>query len=83
MAITYFIQICPICGRRLEVKIEYIGLEVSCYHCRGRFLAQDNESRSEMQIPSNTPYFPNQQNYYSHNREYSGEENIENTMSLF
>ena len=41
MGVTYFIQICPTCGRRLEVKIEYIGLEVSCYHCRARFLAEN------------------------------------------
>ena len=41
MGATYYIQICPTCGRRLEVKIEYIGLEVSCYHCRARFHAEN------------------------------------------
>ena len=42
MGATYFIQICPTCGRRLEVKIGYIGLEVSCYHCRARFIAENS-----------------------------------------
>jgi len=41
MGATYYIQICSTCGRRLEVKIEYIGLEVSCYHCRARFVAEN------------------------------------------
>ena len=42
MGATYYIQICPTCGRRLEVKIEYIGLEVNCYHCRARFIAENS-----------------------------------------
>jgi len=45
MSVTYYIQICPTCGRRLEVKIEYIGLEVSCYHCRARFIAENIRSQ--------------------------------------
>jgi DNA-directed RNA polymerase subunit RPC12/RpoP len=71
----YFIQICPICGRRLEVKIEYIGLEVSCYHCRGRFLAQDSESQSNTQVSLHSSSFSSQQDCYSDCHGYSGEEN--------
>jgi len=41
MGATYFIQICPTCGRRLEINIEYIRQEVSCYHCRARFIAEN------------------------------------------
>ena len=46
MGATYYIQICPTCGRRLEVKIEYVGLEVSCYHCRARFIAENLRTTS-------------------------------------
>ena len=45
MGATYYIQVCPTCGRRLEIKIEYIGLEVSCYHCRARFVAESSFPR--------------------------------------
>jgi DNA-directed RNA polymerase subunit RPC12/RpoP len=45
MGATYYIQICPTCGRRLEIKIEYIRLEVSCYHCRARFIAENLRSQ--------------------------------------
>ena len=45
MGATYYIQVCPTCGRRLEVKIEYIGLEVSCYHCRARFMAENSPAQ--------------------------------------
>lgn len=38
---TFFTQNCPICGRSLEVRIEYLGKRVSCSHCRGRFIARD------------------------------------------
>lgn len=39
---TNFVQSCPTCGRRLEVKIEYLGRIVECRHCRGRFEATDS-----------------------------------------
>lgn len=56
MGATYFIQICPTCGRRLEVKIEYIGLEVSCYHCRARFVAENAPQQpiSENALPQHS-----------------------------
>ena len=40
---TYFVQECPTCGRRLQVRIEYLGRTVVCQHCRGPFLARDLE----------------------------------------
>ena len=38
---TYFVQDCPTCGRRLEVRVEYLGRTVKCRHCNGRFEATD------------------------------------------
>ncbi len=42
---TYFVQECPTCGRRLQIRVEYLGKQVVCQHCQGRFAASD---------PSNT-----------------------------
>lgn len=38
---TYFLQECPTCGRRVEVRVEYLGRRVYCDHCNGRFVAED------------------------------------------
>ncbi len=38
---TYFVQECPTCGRRLQIRVEYLGKQVVCQHCQGRFLASD------------------------------------------
>jgi len=38
---TYFIQECPTCGRRLQIRVEYLGKTVVCQHCQGRFIARD------------------------------------------
>ncbi|HEX4130068.1 MAG TPA: response regulator [Pirellulales bacterium] len=40
---TYFLQECPTCGRSLHIRVEYLGREVVCQHCRGRLLAHDGE----------------------------------------
>ncbi len=42
---TYFVQECPTCGRSLQVSVEYLGKQLVCQHCHGRFEARD---------PSNT-----------------------------
>lgn len=47
---TYFDQECPICGRKLQVRIAYMGRKVVCQHCRGEFEACD---------PTSTVYPPN------------------------
>ena len=39
--VTYFVQQCPTCGRHLQVKVEYLGMEVVCQHCGGVLNAQD------------------------------------------
>jgi DNA-directed RNA polymerase subunit RPC12/RpoP len=41
---TYFIQECPTCGRRLQIRVEYLGKRVRCQHCRGQFEAIDPAS---------------------------------------
>ena len=41
--VTYFSQDCPTCGRKLNVRVEYLGKKVVCQHCNGSFLAWDPE----------------------------------------
>ena len=38
---TCFVQECPTCGRRLQIRVEYLGKRVVCQHCRGCFVASD------------------------------------------
>ena len=38
---TFFLQECPTCGRRLQVRVKYLGRDLECPHCSGRFLARD------------------------------------------
>ncbi len=38
---TYFVQECPTCGRRLQIRVEYLGKQVVCQHCQGQFVASD------------------------------------------
>jgi hypothetical protein len=44
---TFFVQECPTCGRRLQIRVEYLGRNVVCQHCQGGLLAAD---------PANQPY---------------------------
>jgi len=41
---TFFFQECPVCGRGLQVRVEYLGKRVICQHCRGQFIARDPAS---------------------------------------
>ena len=41
---TFFLQECPICGRGLRIRVEYLGKRVVCQHCRGQLVACDPES---------------------------------------
>jgi len=40
----YFVQGCPTCGRRLHIRVEYLGRDVACQHCQGKFIAIDPAS---------------------------------------
>lgn len=42
---TFFVQPCPTCGRRLNIRVAYLGRTVMCQHCRGQFTARDPASR--------------------------------------
>jgi hypothetical protein len=41
---TYFVQECPTCGRRLQIRVEHLGRRVVCQHCQGRLIAIDPAS---------------------------------------
>jgi hypothetical protein len=43
---TFYVQSCPICGRRLQIRVEYLGRRVACQHCQGQFTAADPANRS-------------------------------------
>lgn len=38
---TYFIQECPTCGRRLQIRVKYLGRKLVCQHCQGSMIAVD------------------------------------------
>lgn len=40
----YFVQECPTCGRRLQIRVEHLGRRMVCEHCRGRFTSRDPAS---------------------------------------
>ncbi len=42
--IAFYYQDCPICGRTLLIRVEYLGRQLICQHCRGHFTAQDPQS---------------------------------------
>lgn len=39
--IAHYYQDCPICGRTLQVRVEYLGKSLNCPQCRGQFRAID------------------------------------------
>ena len=47
MPTTHFVQSCPTCGRKLQVRIEYDGREMVCQHCGGDFLAEASANVEE------------------------------------
>ncbi len=38
---TFFLRECPTCGRRLQIRVEYMGRSVRCKHCEAMFDADD------------------------------------------
>lgn len=49
---TYYTLECPTCGRRVQVRVEYLGKQVACQHCRGEFRAYDPDNvPAEMALP--------------------------------
>jgi hypothetical protein len=43
---TYYIQECPTCGRALRIRVEYLGRNLACPHCRGHLEAADSSDAS-------------------------------------
>ena len=41
---TFFLRECPTCGRRLQIRVEYLGRTVRCKHCDALFEADDPAS---------------------------------------
>ena len=40
----YFVQECPTCGRNLQVRVSYLGKNVTCRHCGVEFATRDPAS---------------------------------------
>ncbi len=49
-ALTHFVQECPTCGRRLQVRVSLLGRSIGCPHCQAEFVAS---LRSEPGVQSN------------------------------
>lgn len=41
---TVFVQECPTCGRRLRIRVDYLGKVIQCRHCNADFIARDVDS---------------------------------------
>lgn len=52
--VTYFVQDCPTCGRKLNVRVEYLGRKVVCQHCQGAFVAWDPEGAPPAAVDSSS-----------------------------
>ncbi len=44
---TYYVQECPTCGRRLQIRVEYLGRRLVCQHCQGSLIAADPAMRGD------------------------------------
>lgn len=38
---TFFLRPCPTCGRKLQIRVHYLGKSVTCRHCKATFNASD------------------------------------------
>jgi hypothetical protein len=43
--VVFYVQECPTCGRRLQIRVEYLGKKVICQHCQGELIAADPANR--------------------------------------
>lgn len=51
---TYFVQQCPTCGRKLQVRLEYLGRRVVCQHCHAEFMACDPAKSPDCDVLEST-----------------------------
>jgi hypothetical protein len=52
---TFFVQECPTCGRRLQIRVVYLGRRLYCQHCGGPFLAADPAAIPIHSDPDSSP----------------------------
>lgn len=45
-----FNQSCPVCGRRLSIRLQLLGRRVYCQHCGGGFTAHDESIGSRPRV---------------------------------
>lgn len=48
MSGVHFVQQCPTCGRRVQVRLELMGRQVNCQHCKARFVGGLEEPTDEV-----------------------------------
>ncbi|MGQ9506116.1 MAG: hypothetical protein ACUVQG_14770 [Thermogutta sp.] len=53
MAYGFFIQGCPTCGRKVQIRLDYLGKYVTCHHCGAAFLAfgEDRSAANDDPLP--------------------------------
>ena len=49
---VYYVQECPTCGRRLQIRVAYLGRRVICQHCMAEFAASDPAGKSAAPVAS-------------------------------
>ena len=51
-ASIYFIQECQACGRKMRVRLEFLGRQIVCQHCGRHLIAADSAA-----VGSRRPHF--------------------------
>lgn len=41
---VYYVQSCPACSRRLQVRVDYLGKAIRCQHCNAQLVAQQESA---------------------------------------
>lgn len=47
MSATFFVQECPTCGRKLQIRLELLGRTIACPQCEAPIEATDERMRSD------------------------------------
>jgi len=59
MAYGYFVQGCPTCGRKVQIRLDYLGKYVTCHHCGASFLAYGQNPPEVSDDDEREPPHPN------------------------
>ena len=49
--LSHIIEECPVCGRPVEIRCEYLGRQVVCQHCGGRFVVSEQGTQAPEWMP--------------------------------